>query len=92
MAIVTDQTVTIHGVDVGISKPIQTLIANGDFTYAELSKFTFVGRLDFVNDVAGMYDSYLNNRNTKLFSPLSFLDPNEYSKIIIEKLFVHSNH
>lgn len=58
MAIVTDQTITIHGVSVGISKPIQTLIANGDFTYAELSKFAFVGRLDFVNDVAGMYDSY----------------------------------
>lgn len=58
MAIVTDQTVTIHGVDVGISKPIQTLIADGDFTYAELSKFAFVGRFDFVNDVAGMYDSY----------------------------------
>lgn len=58
MAIVTDQTITIHGVSVGISKPIQTLIANGDFTYAELSKFAFVGRYDFVNDVAGMYDSY----------------------------------
>jgi hypothetical protein len=58
MAIVTDQTVTIHGVSVGISKPIQTLIANGDFTYTELSKFAFVGRYDFVNDVAGMFDSY----------------------------------
>ena len=58
MSIVTDQTITIHGVDVGISKPIQTLISNGDFTYAELSKFAFVGRHDFVNDVAGLYDSY----------------------------------
>lgn len=58
MPIVTDQTITIHGVEVGISKPIQTLIANGDFTFAELSKFAFVGRYDFVNDVAGMYDSY----------------------------------
>lgn len=58
MAIVTDQTVTIHGVEVGISKPIQTLIANGDFTYTELSKFAFVGRYDFVNDIAGMFDSY----------------------------------
>lgn len=57
MSIVTDQTVTIHGVDVGISKPIQTLIANGDFTYAELSKFAFVGRYDFVNDVCAVYDN-----------------------------------
>lgn len=32
------------------------------------------------------YDSYINDKNTKLFPPLSFLDPNEYSKIIIEKL------
>lgn len=58
MAIVTDQTITIHGVSVGISKPIQTLIANGDFTYTELSKFAFVGRHDFVNDVAGIFDNY----------------------------------
>lgn len=57
MAIVTDQTITIHGVQVGISKPIQTLIAEGDFTYEELSKFAFAGRHDFVNDVCGIYDS-----------------------------------
>lgn len=56
MAIVTDQTVTIHGVEVGISKPIQTLIANGDFTFAELSKYAIVGRYDFVNDVAGVFE------------------------------------
>ena len=56
MAIVTDQTITIHGVSVGISKPIQTLIANGDFTYAELSKFAIVGRHDFVNNKAGVYE------------------------------------
>ena len=56
MAIVTDQTITIHGVQVGISKPIQTLIANGDFTYAELSKFAIVGRHDFVNDKAGVFE------------------------------------
>lgn len=56
MAIVTDQTITIHGVSVGISKPIQTLIANGDFTYAELSKFAIVGRYDFVNDKAGVFE------------------------------------
>lgn len=55
MAIVTDQTITIHGVSVGISKPIQTLIASGDFTYAELSKYAFVGRYDFVNDKCGGY-------------------------------------
>lgn len=60
MAIVTDQTITIHGVEVGISKPIQTLIASGDFTYAELSKFAIVGRHDFVNNVAGVFapDNY----------------------------------
>lgn len=60
MAIVTDQTITVHGVQVGISKPIQTLIANGDFTFDELSKFAIVGRFDFVNDKAGVYepDSY----------------------------------
>lgn len=57
MAIVTDQTITIHGVSVGISKPIQTLIANGDFTYDELSKFAFVGRYDFVNDSCAVYDN-----------------------------------
>lgn len=57
MAIVTDQTVTIHGVQVGISKPIQTLIANGDFTYAELSKFAYVGRYDFINDACAVYDN-----------------------------------
>lgn len=56
MAIVTDQTVTINGVEVGISKPIQTLIASGDFTYEELSKFAFVGRHDFVNNKCGSYD------------------------------------
>lgn len=56
MAIVTDQTVTVHGVEIGISKPIQTLIANGDFTYAELSKFAIVGRHDFVNDKAGIFE------------------------------------
>lgn len=60
MAIVTDQTITIHGVSVGISKPIQTLIANGDFTYAELSKFAFVGRYDFVNDACAVYDNANN--------------------------------
>ena len=60
MAIVTDQTITIHGVSVGISKPIQTLIANGDFTFDELSKFAIVGRHDFVNDKAGVFapDTY----------------------------------
>ena len=60
MAIVTDQTVTIHGVSVGISKPIQTLIADGDFTFDELSKFAYVGRYDFINDKCGIYepDSY----------------------------------
>ena len=56
MAIVTDQTITIHGVQVGISKPIQTLIANGDFTYDELAKFAYVGRYDFVNDKAGVFE------------------------------------
>lgn len=56
MGIVTDRTITIHGVSVGISKPIQTLIANGDFTYAELSKFAIVGRHDFVNNKAGVYE------------------------------------
>lgn len=56
MAIVTDQTITAHGVEIGISKPIQTLIANGDFTYAELSKFAIVGRYDFVNDKAGIFE------------------------------------
>ena len=60
MAIVTDQTITIHGVEVGISKPIQTLIAQGDFTYAELSKFAFVGRYDFVNDSCAVYDNANN--------------------------------
>lgn len=58
MAIITDRHINIHGVSVGVSKPIQTLIANGDFTFAELSKYAIVGRHDFVNDVAGMYDSY----------------------------------
>lgn len=57
MAITTDRTITVHGVDIGISKPIQTLIANGDFTYAELSKFAFVGRYDFVNDACAVYDN-----------------------------------
>lgn len=56
MPIVTDQTITIHGVSVGISKPIQTLIANGDFTYAELSKFAIVGRHDFLNNKAGVFE------------------------------------
>ena len=56
MAIVTDQTITIHGIEVGISKPIQTLIANGDFTFAELSKFAIVGRHDFVSNKAGVYE------------------------------------
>lgn len=56
MSIVTDRTITINGVDVGVSKPIQTLIANGDFTYEELSKFAFVGRHDFVNNKCGSYD------------------------------------
>lgn len=56
MAITTDRTITIHGVEVGISKPIQTLIANGDFTFAELSKYAIVGRHDFVNNVAGVYE------------------------------------
>lgn len=55
MAITTDRTITVHGVEIGISKPIQTLIANGDFTYAELSKFAFVGRYDFVNNKCGGY-------------------------------------
>lgn len=60
MPIVTDRTITIHGVSVGISKPIQTLIANGDFTYAELSKYAIVGRHDFVNNKAGVFapDTY----------------------------------
>lgn len=57
MAIVTDQTITVHGVSVGISKPIQTLISSGDFTYGELSKFAFVGRYDFVNDACAVYDN-----------------------------------
>ena len=56
MAIVTDQTITIHGVSVGISKPIQTLIADGDFTFDELSKFAYVGRYDFINDKCGIYE------------------------------------
>lgn len=56
MAITTDRTITVHGVDIGISKPIQTLIADGDFTYDELSKFAIVGRHDFVNDVAGVFE------------------------------------
>lgn len=56
MAIVTDQTITIHGVSVGISKPIQTLIADGDFTFDELSKFAYVGRYDFINDKCGVYE------------------------------------
>lgn len=56
MAIVTDQTITVHGVTLGISKPIQTLIANGDFTFDELSKYAYVGRYDFVNDKAGVYE------------------------------------
>lgn len=60
MSIVTDQTITIHGVSVGISKPIQTLIANGDFTYAELSKFAFIGRYDFINDACAVYDNANN--------------------------------
>ena len=66
MPIVTDQTITIHGVEVGISKPIQTLIANGDFTYAELSKYAIVGRHDFVNNKAGVYepDSYSHMAGT----------------------------
>lgn len=56
MAITTNRTINVHGVDIGISKPIQTLIANGDFTYAELSKFAIVGRHDFVNNVAGVFE------------------------------------
>ena len=66
MAIVTDQTITIHGVSVGISKPIQTLIADGDFTFDELSKFAYVGRYDFINDKAGIFepDSYWQTAGT----------------------------
>ena len=66
MAIVTDQTITIHGVEVGISKPIQTLIADGDFTFDELSKFAYVGRYDFINDKCGIYepDSYWQTAGT----------------------------
>jgi len=66
MAITTDRTITIHGVSVGVSKPIQTLIANGDFTYAELSKFAIVGRHDFVNNVAGVFepDNYYQQAGT----------------------------
>ena len=66
MPIVTDQTITIHGVEVGISKPIQTLIANGDFTYDELSKYAIVGRHDFVNNVAGVFepDNYYQQAGT----------------------------
>lgn len=66
MPIVTDRTITIHGVEVGISKPIQTLIANGDFTYAELSKYAIVGRHDFVNNKAGIYtpDTYSSMAGT----------------------------
>ena len=56
MAIVTDRTITVHGISVGISKPIQTLIADGDFTFDELSKFAYVGRYDFINDKAGIYE------------------------------------
>lgn len=60
MAIVTDQTITVHGVSVGISKPIQTLIAQGDFTYPELSKFAYTGRYDFINDACAVYDNANN--------------------------------
>lgn len=56
MAIVTDRTITVHGISVGISKPIQTLIADGDFTFDELGKFAIVGRHDFVTDVAGIFE------------------------------------
>ena len=56
MAITTDRHITIHGVSVGVSKPIQTLISNGDFTFVELSKYAIVGRHDFVNDVAGVFE------------------------------------
>ena len=66
MAITTDRHINIHGVSVGVSKPIQTLIANGDFTYAELSKFAIVGRHDFVNNKAGVFepDSYNHQAGT----------------------------
>lgn len=57
MSIETDRTITINGIEVGISKPIQMLIASGDFTYEELSRFAFVGRYDFVNDKCGSYDA-----------------------------------
>ena len=56
MAITTDRQITVHGVTFGVSKPIQTLIANGDFTFDELSKFAIVGRHDFVNNVAGVFE------------------------------------
>lgn len=74
MAIVTDQTITIHGVQVGISKPIMQLISTGDFTYEELSKFAFVGRHDFINDFIGIYESELQETG----SASSLLAKNKY--------------
>lgn len=74
MAIVTDQTITIHGVEVGISKPIQTLIANGDFTYDELSKFAIVGRHDFVNNKAGVFEPDSYNHQAGTSAAISELD------------------
>lgn len=74
MPITTDRTITVHGVEIGISKPIQTLIANGDFTYNELSNFAFVGRHDFINDFIGIYDSELQETG----SASSLLAKNKY--------------
>ena len=74
MAITTDRTITVHGVEIGISKPIQTLIANGDFTFVELSKYAIVGRHDFVNNVAGVFEPDTYNHMAGTSAAISKLE------------------